>query len=256
MPVSPCLFSEVASKLTILVIIHRILSIVEQKMSSRSSLSIDRLEKRRKIERDSQRALRSRTKNRIEDLENKIASLLASQGAEGPHLLVRQLDEQKAENKRLRLSLASIQNVLNATSELDGVGSGSEQEVTPDENITVSLPARSRPATQLATPENQQIPLGEALSRRKNQEPTWKIMNDALTMTIKVMREDTATSACKDADISSRAILEGWTDVERVHNLDAGWLLLRQVDQHVFFPCGPVTRLAILRSMRLKLLVR
>jgi len=58
-----------------------------------------------------------------------------------------------------------------------------------------------------------------------------------------------------DADVSIRAIIYGWHAAEQSHSLDQVWQLLRQIDQKVFFCCGPVERLAILRILRLKIQV-
>jgi hypothetical protein len=52
-----------------------------------------------------------------------------------------------------------------------------------------------------------------------------------------------------------RAVLQGWAEVETACVLDVGWRLLQEIDQYVFFQCSPVTRMAILRIMRLELLV-
>jgi hypothetical protein len=224
-------------------------------MSSRSSLSTSRLEARRKIERDAQRAARARTKSRIVELEGKIESLLSAQEDHRLSVLLQQLDEQQAENRKLQAGLANIQKILDATTGTKQVGRDQEEVIPADEPKKL-IPCTSLPQNQLAAPENQRIQLGEALNRRQREEPTWKIVNEALDSAITLMTHTTRTPIQSDADISIRAILEGWGDVERIYCLDAGWQLLRQVDQHLFFPCGPVTRLAILRSMRLRLLVR
>jgi TolA-binding protein len=224
----------------------------------RSFLSTDKLERRRKIERDAQRAARARTKSRIDELENKIESLLSGQDNDCLSTLMQQLDEKQAENRKLRASLASIQKILNATAESDPIGSAKEEEEKSTEQPVVSVPARSRPVTPFGAADNHRIQLGEALSRKHGEDPKWKIVNEALEAAIGSMTQTTAPlhAAQSDVDVSIRAIMEGWADVERIHNLDPGWKLLQQVDQYLFFSCGPVTRLAILRLMRLRLLVR
>jgi TolA-binding protein len=224
----------------------------------RSSLSGDKLERRRKIERDAQRAARARTKSRIDELENKIESLLSGQDNDRLSTLMQQLDEKQAENRKLRAGLASIQKILNTTAESDPIGSANKEEEQSTEQPVVSVPVRSRPVTLLSAADNHRIQLGEALSRKHGEDLKWKIVNEALEAAIESMTQTTAPlhAAQLDVDVSIRAIMEGWADVEGIHNLDPGWKLLQQVDQHLFFPCGPVTRLAILRSMRLRLLVR
>jgi hypothetical protein len=58
----------------------------------------------------------------------------------------------------------------------------------------------------------------------------------------------------QDADIAIRAVAHGWPATEQRHTLDPVWQILRQIDEGVFFRCGSVERLAILRVLRLKLL--
>ncbi|KIX10411.1 uncharacterized protein Z518_01493 [Rhinocladiella mackenziei CBS 650.93] len=57
-----------------------------------------------------------------------------------------------------------------------------------------------------------------------------------------------------DEDIIVRAVLHGWRDVQDQYVLDSGWHALKRIDQVVFGECGIVERMAILRTMRLKLL--
>jgi hypothetical protein len=65
----------------------------------------------------------------------------------------------------------------------------------------------------------------------------------------------TSTDPDRDEDIVIRAIAHGWHEVERCHSLDSAWYLLCYIDQNIFFCCGSVERLAILRLLRLKLQV-
>ena len=58
----------------------------------------------------------------------------------------------------------------------------------------------------------------------------------------------------KDADIVIRAIVHGWRNVEQNCQLDPAWQILRRIDEQVMFRLGPIVRLAILRTVRLKLL--
>ncbi|KAL5315366.1 hypothetical protein ACEPPN_016233 [Leptodophora sp. 'Broadleaf-Isolate-01'] len=58
----------------------------------------------------------------------------------------------------------------------------------------------------------------------------------------------------EDADIAIRAVAHGWPLVEQRYELDPAWGIIRQIDQEIFFCCGPIERLGILRVIRLKLL--
>jgi hypothetical protein len=170
-------------------------------------------------------------------LENKIQTLLSGQDNDRLSTLMQQLDENQAENRKLRASLASIQKILNATAESDPIGSAKEEEEKSTQQPVVSVTVRSRSVTPFGAADNQRIHLGEALGRKHGEDPKWKIVNEALEAAIASMRQTTAPlqAAQSDADVSIRAIMEGWAAVEWSYNLDPGWKLLQQVDQHLFF---------------------
>jgi hypothetical protein len=83
----------------------------------------------------------------------------------------------------------------------------------------------------------------------------WKVVNGAITATVKLMAQDNNVDTQFDFDIMRGALLQGWADVEALYKLDVGWKLLQQIDQYLFFQCGPITRSAILRAARLELIV-
>lgn len=58
----------------------------------------------------------------------------------------------------------------------------------------------------------------------------------------------------QDTDIAIRAVALGWPLTAQRYELDPTWEVIRQIDQDIFFCCGPVERLGILRLMRWKLL--
>ncbi len=57
-----------------------------------------------------------------------------------------------------------------------------------------------------------------------------------------------------DEDILVRAVLHGWRDVQDRYVLDGGWQSLKAIDQIIFGESGVVERMAILWTMRTKLL--
>ena len=67
--------------------------------------------------------------------------------------------------------------------------------------------------------------------------------------------QESHLSQVADTDVAIRAVVEGWTAARAARSLDLGWLILKQIDQHVFCDTSPPTRLAILRAMRLNMLV-
>jgi hypothetical protein len=85
--------------------------------------------------------------------------------------------------------------------------------------------------------------------------PTWQAVNNALEKAVLSLQQESHISPSADNDIAIRAVLEGWTAARASRSLDLGWLILKQIDQHVFCDTSPATRLAILRAMRLNMLV-
>jgi hypothetical protein len=57
-----------------------------------------------------------------------------------------------------------------------------------------------------------------------------------------------------DEDIPVRAVIEGWASVEEHHELDLAWQVIREIDTTIWFNCGVVERMAIIRFMRTKLI--
>ncbi|PVH68272.1 hypothetical protein DL98DRAFT_441576 [Cadophora sp. DSE1049] len=58
----------------------------------------------------------------------------------------------------------------------------------------------------------------------------------------------------EDADIAIRAVAHGWPLTQQRYKLDPAWEIIRQIDQDIFFCCGQIERLGILRVVRLKIL--
>lgn len=75
-------------------------------------LSEQQLEKKRKNDREAQRAIRERTKNQIEQLEMKVKELESGQAFQQMQELKRERDALQAENERIKASLASIQALI------------------------------------------------------------------------------------------------------------------------------------------------
>ena len=110
--------------------------------------------------------------------------------------------------------------------------------------------------TQLPIPT---YPLLEALEAPEkglvsnhNDIQVFELINNVITAAENV--PITSMELERDADIAIRVIAYGWPDVEESYKLDPLWQVLQHIDEQVFFCCGPVERLAILRVLRLKLL--
>jgi hypothetical protein len=101
----------------------------------------------------------------------------------------------------------------------------------------------------------QDLESGWMATRNTRLPPAWEVVNTALINAIFLMSQEPRVDTSLDSDIAVRAVLQGWAEVESSCVLDVGWRLLQEIDQYVFFQCSPVTRMAILRIMRLELLV-
>ena len=77
-----------------------------------ASLAPDQLAKKRANDRDAQRAIRERTKHRIEDLERKIQELTSQQPYQELQEVIRQKDAIQAENEDIRRRLASVMSII------------------------------------------------------------------------------------------------------------------------------------------------
>ncbi|KAF2669624.1 hypothetical protein BT63DRAFT_455604 [Microthyrium microscopicum] len=82
----------------------------------------------------------------------------------------------------------------------------------------------------------------------------WEVVEAAMFQVLEMIRKDDTFDTHFDADIVNRAVLYGWSEVEAMYTLDVGWKFFQQIDQYLFFQCGPVARLAILRSLRNELI--
>jgi hypothetical protein len=298
----------------------------QQSGSKRQNLSGARLEKKRKTDRESQRAGRERTRNYILYLEKLVESLKQGQEDERLQTLTRQFQELRQQNERLMTIFNSIgrlarsadildvngNNLSDSTSSplratsatrtesvadqqppldeaevIDGVmpiisysnphslwappRSSSEAEqchAVQAQNSLTSCTASSLPNGDTQTQTNTismscaqvQAPMlgndpvsdmpGAFPTGENTEEIICESINDILTMA--ELFTVVSTTPVEDVDIAIRAVMNGWHMAAQMHNLDQGWEALRQIDQKVFSCCGPVERLTILQSMRLK----
>jgi hypothetical protein len=298
----------------------------QQSGSKRQNLSGARLEKKRRADRESQRAGRERTRNYILPLEKLVESLKQGQEDERLQTLTRQCQELRQQNERLIAIFTSIGGLARSADILDASGnslsdstsspqravsatttesvvdqqppvnepeviggvmpiisysnphsfwappcSSSEEEqsqVVQAPNSLTSCTASSLPngdtqtqtntisvsCAQVQTPilGNEQVAdLPGAFPTDENtEEIIYESINDILTMA--ELFAVISTEPMEDVDIAIRAVMNGWHVAAQMHTLDQGWEVLRQIDLKVFSCCGPVERLSILQSMRLK----
>ena len=92
-------------------------------LSRRQKMSAARLERRRAVDRESQRATRARTKAYITQLENNIAAMEQNATHGRTSTLVRQLQEKQEEIDRLNGLVANVRKLLSAS-----IGNGDKSE--------------------------------------------------------------------------------------------------------------------------------
>lgn len=81
-------------------------------LSRRQKMSAARLERRRAVDRESQRATRARTKAYIANLEQTISALEKNSNNEQTATLMKQIQQKQAEVDRLNAVVSSVQKLL------------------------------------------------------------------------------------------------------------------------------------------------
>lgn len=84
-------------------------------LSRRQKMSAARLERRRAVDRESQRATRARTKAYITQLEHTIAAMEQNSTNGHTSTLVKQVQQKQEEIDRLTALVANVRKILNAT---------------------------------------------------------------------------------------------------------------------------------------------
>lgn len=85
-------------------------------LSRRQKMSAARLERRRAVDRESQRATRARTKAYIANLEQTISALEKNSNNEQTATLMKQIQQKQAEIDRLNALVSSVQKLLSPSS--------------------------------------------------------------------------------------------------------------------------------------------
>jgi len=243
--------------------------------------------KKREIDRRSQRLARERTKSRIAYLEGLVEEFRRQDSSGRVASLINQMAEITKERDLLTKKLNDIRKVIDsqksgADESLNPTGPPLEEPREPAEhgggdsrqktpvldNFAPSLDSLLASANMLLAP--QVLPVNGAANTNDNtlvHSPTetlipnsecpcvrhssnkWRLANRVLSERFqwhgKVLPADDV--ATDDAPV--RAILEGWTAVERRGNLHPSWHILRRIDETLFISCPRVERLAILRVM-------
>ena len=242
--------------------------------SRRPKANTARLERKRATDRDSQRAVRAKTKSYIEHLESTIRQLEQCLKTNDTGSLAAKITEQHAEIQRLRATIrnatrmldGSVAQLMNGTEDAKGPnGTDPGNPVVLTTPAPELLPAPQPPPPQILPPtvpltqspdiayESSAIippPCGEGTSNY------FGILSTKLASIQNDIAFVPMTSPEEDEDLSIRAVLHGWHAAEQRHVLDPVWKLLQATDQGLFYRSGPVERIAVLRLMRPLLLFK
>jgi hypothetical protein len=229
----------------------------------------EQVARRRKIERTAQRNARAKTKARIKELERLVESFQSTHGDERLENVVNMLMQQQEQGRKLRSFLREIHRLINDNGPLwletlPNAVSNDElnqhhQLSDPGSTAIQQQPTnRSVPDPELSCSHNLvQCAFDNFVDIGPGQKgvPVWRSVDNALEVAVQHLHQQKQSLQGEDVDIAIRAIADGWTNVKSAHSLDMGWLTLRKIDQTLFYDCSPMTRLAILRAMRLNMLV-
>jgi hypothetical protein len=257
-----------------------------QKTPRRTKINPERLERKRATDRETQRAIRAKTKSYIEHLEATVQRYEQQSGDELTQSLASQVSSQHAEIVRLQAV------VRNARKMLEAAMSG-ELETEDQAKLleSVSMPPPTEPASTKALPPTQtssfasgqpitqsimpgpHIPdssmgdmRGTMMTARSSFENPLACGEEntnyfgLLNAKLSAIHTDSSfcplTSPEEDEDIAVRAVFKGWQDVTQRHQLDPAWQVLQATDQGLFYRSGQVERVAVLRNMRSMLLYK
>lgn len=233
-------------------------------------------DKKRATDRQSQRVVRERTKKYIAHLENMVEVLQNNQQDERLQLVTAQCNKLLDENEQLRSAILSIKRAVQAVEQVDSTNNNSSETQSSaarseKNNLTYTSPSLSdgqgqSPTQQITTPASLPFafPCNSVLSppiEPSDRVPLSSEIDDQHVFVVisNLLRQAErciilTIDLTQDADIVIRAIVYGWEHVEQHCQLDAAWQILRRIDEEVMFCCKAVERLAILRTVRLKLL--
>lgn len=94
-----------------------------------------------------------------------------------------------------------------------------------------------------------------AILKDQNLEGRFWLLAGTILSYILHLAEGVMTPRALDDDITIRSCLEGWESVKKRYWLDAGWRWLRQLDERMYSHLSVPSRMAIMRTMRMKYLV-
>jgi hypothetical protein len=238
----------------------------ERRKAKIRSPSLDaRKERKREIDRRSQRTSRERTKAYIAKLEKENEELLNLSRQAGHVELTEKLKDQSDENERLRHSMRQISAIamnLAGAEVTTSVQASSPRplisEAEPRENDAVAESSNLAEISDLSTiscAAQSTSLINSILACGDGSRDYFSIANQAILFMEAACMGLPCPDPDEDEDIMLCAAFHGWAVANSKHVLDAGWQLLQLFDEGLFFRSGTVERVVTLRIMRAMSLV-
>jgi hypothetical protein len=254
----------------------------------RPKLNPARLERKRATDRETQRAIRAKTKSYIEHLESTVQRYESAAGDDLTRTLATQVSEQHAEILRLRAVVRNAHKTLesaitgkppievaddmnatnpasieagNSTTNIASVDNHQPETTVITSNINPTDFIFQRNSSMGDAPASFPTPLrpdiaGNLLECGEGNDNYLGLLNTKLTELQSDCSFCPLTSAAEDEDVAIRAVFQSWAVAEERHSLDSVWKVLQAIDQGLFYRSGQVERVAVLKLMRSLLLLK
>lgn len=241
------------------------------------------IQRKRELDRESQRVARQRTKSRISYLEALVKSLRNNDNDQVKKLHEK-IDEQQAEIQKLRDVIRSINRLCEGsnTSTITAESTSLQDISSPVEihrDLDMQLNNVPEESTQAAgvlsiavIPMDESIVLEDIVSpcfRESEQSQTvtqlaasiaddhhldgrlWYLAGGVLRYILQNNDSAKPLVFCNDEDIAIRAVFEGWPAVIERYDLDSGWQWIKELDERIYFHLSAHNRLMHMRNTRL-----
>jgi hypothetical protein len=236
-----------------------------RKTKARLPSSTSQAERKREIDRKSQRNVRERNRAYIAQLEKENEALLNLSKQAGHAQLTEQLRDQAAENERLRSSMREIgaiaMSFASAEMPISVQAPGSRRPADPrvglpEQNATATSKNSARSSDLLRTfPSMYSADLKPMLACGDGARDYFGAANDAIMFMEAACMGLPCPDPDEDEDIILCAVFHGWNAASAKHVLDAGWQVLQLFDEGLFFRAGTVERVVTMRILRAMSLV-
>lgn len=234
------------------------------------------LQRKRQLDRESQRVAREKTRNKITHLEALVKSFQDNEDDRIKKLL-KKIDEQQAEIQNLRDVLRGINRLIGSSH----VAASVEPETPRDEELhEPHIAEEVSEIVELTVVQDKTacLPMDESIVLEDLISPVpspgqhsqsiaqlaasiagdyqlegrlWYLAGGILSYILQAQDVDLPVTTCNDEDIAIRAVFEGWPAVEERYHLDSGWQWLKELDERIYHHLPPHNRLMHMRNTRL-----